>query len=78
MRWFQSLLWLSVASTVVAQSTQGIYDLVQRRLPNHAGSFQFSLVNATQSNSTFDQYTVSTANGKVFVQGNTLSALSSG
>lgn len=79
MRWFQSLLWLSAASSVVAQSTQGIYNLVQRRLPNHADSFQFSLLNVTQSNSTYDQYTVSTApNGKVLVQGNTLSALSTG
>jgi hypothetical protein len=79
MRWFQSLLWLSAASSVVAQSTQGIYNLVQRRLPNHADSFQFSLVNVTQSNSTYDRYTVSTApNGKVLVQGNTLSALSTG
>lgn len=78
MRWFQSLLWLSTASAVVAQSTQGIYDLVQRRLPSHASSFEFSLVNATQTNATYDQYTVSTANGKVLVQGNTLSALSTG
>lgn len=68
---------MSAASALVAQSTRGIYNLVQRRLPNYAGSLQSSLANAS-TNITHDQYTVSTVNGKVFVQGNTLSALSSG
>lgn len=79
MRWSQSLLWLCAASTVVAQSTEGIYKLVQRRLPDHADSFRFTLVNATQTTGSYDQYVVSTAvNGTVMVQGSSLSALSSG
>lgn len=79
MWWFQSLLWLGAASTVVAQSTEGISNLVQRRLPKHADSFRFTLVNATHANSTHDEYIVSTAaNGTVLVQGSSLSALSSG
>lgn len=79
MRWSQSLLWLCAASTVVAQSTHGLYDLVQRRLPNHADSFRFTLVNTTQNTTNYDQYVVSTAlNGTILVQGSSLSALSSG
>lgn len=79
MRWSQSLLWLCAATTAVAQSTQGIYDLVQRRMPNHANSFQFTLTNTTQTAGSYDQYVVSTAaDGTVTVQGSTLSALASG
>jgi alpha-N-acetylglucosaminidase len=79
MQWLKSLLWLCAASTVVAQSTEGISNLVQRRLPKHADSFRFSLVNATQATNTYDKYVVSTtANGTVLVQGSSLSALSSG
>ncbi|KAJ6114723.1 hypothetical protein N7486_000501 [Penicillium sp. IBT 16267x] len=79
MQWLKSLLWLYAASTVVAQSTEGISNLVQRRLPKHADSFRFSLVNATQATNIYDEYVVSTtANGTVLVQGSSLSALSSG
>ena len=79
MRWFKSLLWLSAASTVAAQSTEGISDLLHRRLPKHADNFRFTLVNTTQANNTHDKYVVSTAaNGTVLVQGTSLSALSSG
>ncbi|KAJ5633385.1 hypothetical protein N7490_009724 [Penicillium lividum] len=61
----------------LAQSTQGIYDLVQRRMPQHADSFQFLLDNSTDQS--HDHYVVSTLdNGTVSVQGNSLSALSSG
>ncbi|GFF94021.1 alpha-N-acetylglucosaminidase [Aspergillus udagawae] len=67
-----------------SQSTQGIYNLLQRRMPQHADSFQFSLVNATgvasdDGGQPFDHYVVSTlSNGTVLVEGNSLSALSSG
>lgn len=82
--------WIgAVVSVASAQSssTQGIVDLVKRRLPNHVDNFSFSLINSTtgasfSSNSTKlqnDEYTVSTTrNGTVVVQGNSLSALSSG
>jgi alpha-N-acetylglucosaminidase len=67
-----------------SQSTQGIYNLLQRRMPQHADSFQFSLVNVTgvasdDGDQPFDRYVVSTlSNGTVLVEGNSLSALSSG
>jgi hypothetical protein len=67
-------LWISSA---LSQSTQGIYDLVQRRIPQHADNFQFALVNFTDQG--YDQYIVSSLpNGTVLVEGNTLSALSHG
>lgn len=71
------LLYGLLTGPSLAQSTQGIYDLVQRRMPQHADSFQFSVVNFT--NQLQDHYVVSTLdNGTVSVQGNSLSALSSG
>lgn len=80
MRWSQPLLWLCAALPAVAQSTEGIEDLVKRRMPNHVDNFHFTLVdaNATTSDS-HDSYIVSSApDGKIQVQGNSLSALSSG
>ena len=72
---------LSAGTAASAQSVQGILDLVQRRLPNHVAEFTFSIVNATAA-SPFkynDEYTVSTsANGKILVEGNSLSAISMG
>lgn len=67
--------------------TKGIYDLVRRRIPQHANSFHFSLTNATVGNTIpssatdkpNDQYVISTGlDGKIWIEGNTLSALSSG
>lgn len=73
------LLALFSTSYVVAQSTDGIYNLVKRRLPNHANDFHFSLRNITESSKKYDEFIVSTTvNGKVVVEGNSLSALSSG
>jgi alpha-N-acetylglucosaminidase len=71
---------------VTAQSTQGILDLVRRRLPNHVDNFEFRLFgNGTgqaRSNSTNpanDNYIVSsTRDGKILVEGNSLIALASG
>jgi alpha-N-acetylglucosaminidase len=75
MRWISSLLWL--AALTVAQSTEGISNLVKRRLPNHLAHFQFTL--DTNLEGKYDSYVVTNApDGKVSVKGNTLSALSSG
>lgn len=68
----------------VTQSTQGILDLVARRLPSHVDSFEFRLTANESlpiivSTKTNDVYQVSsTSNGKILVEGNSLSALSSG
>jgi alpha-N-acetylglucosaminidase len=87
MRYLNILVGVLLGATgAVAQypSTEGIYNLVQRRIPQHADSFQFSLVNATltrfsASGRPNDQYVVSTSgDGKVLVEGNSLSALASG
>lgn len=67
-----------------AYSTQGVEDLVRRRLPSHSHDFSFHLVNgsASVSNSTAkqnDHYVVSNgANGTIHVEGNTPIALASG
>lgn len=76
MVWVKALLLGLYASTTFAQSLDGIYDLVRRRMPDHADNFRFSLVDF---NSTNDQFVVSTAaNGTILVQGNSLSAVAYG
>lgn len=70
--------------TATSQPIQGILDLVQRRLPDHVGSFEFRLVG--NENTSFsvttkenDQYSVSsTPDGKILVEGNSLIGLASG
>lgn len=72
----------------VIQSTQGIEDLVRRRLPNHAHDFSFKLVNTTSSSSSTlnstttvqnDHYAVSSGvDGTIQVEGNSPIALASG
>ncbi|GIJ98764.1 hypothetical protein Aspvir_000885 [Aspergillus viridinutans] len=77
MVWVKTLLWGLCASTTFAQSLDGIYDLVRRRMPKHVDSFRFSLVDFNSTHN--DQFVVSTAaNGTILVQGNSLSALSYG
>jgi alpha-N-acetylglucosaminidase len=67
-----------------AEYAQGIYDLVRRRMPQHADSFQFSLLDTVQNppdhtDQVTDQYIISTPqNGTVLIEGNSLSALSYG
>jgi alpha-N-acetylglucosaminidase len=80
-----SSLWIWAACLVfgvATQSTQGILDLVQRRLPSHVNDFEFQLIANGTGNGTKlvnDNYIVSsTSDGKILVEGNSLSALSSG
>jgi len=76
----------AIATAVTVVSAQcpnvtGISDLVKRRLSNHVNDFTFVLTNTStpRNSSAYDAYTVSTpTNGTVVVQGNTLSALSTG
>lgn len=69
-----------VANAATDVSTTGVEALVKRRLPQHAGSFQFELVNvSTSASKGNDTYAVSSSeDGKIVVQGNSLSALLSG
>ena len=65
--------------TAHKHSTRGIYKLVQRRMPLHANRFEFSLVDFIQNGSDYDQYLISsTPNGKVRIEGTTLSAIAYG
>ncbi|KAK8159875.1 putative alpha-N-acetylglucosaminidase [Phyllosticta citribraziliensis] len=78
-----SVVWLStVAAAVVSATTgttQGLVDLVTRRLPDHAADFHFVISNQTANSPGYDHYSVSTpATGQVKIESNSLSGLASG
>ncbi|TAQ86005.1 hypothetical protein B7494_g5668 [Chlorociboria aeruginascens] len=81
---FYILISVNFLALGFTRSTQGIRDLVKRRLPNHVDCFTFLL--SKPSNSSFstkelqnDNYVVSsTADSKIQVLGNTPIALASG
>jgi alpha-N-acetylglucosaminidase len=83
---FLSSLWIWAAACLIhkvaTQSTQGILDLVERRLLNHVDDFEFGFLANGTGNSTKpsnDYYIISsTTDGKILVEGNSLSALASG
>jgi alpha-N-acetylglucosaminidase len=78
MRWIKLLLWFCLASAA-AQSTEGLYSLVKRLLPNHVDHFRFTLDADFGDSDGYDQFLVQSAhNGTILVHGNSLSALSSG
>ncbi|KAK5996206.1 Alpha-N-acetylglucosaminidase [Cladobotryum mycophilum] len=87
MRLLNLLTWASAVAHVTAAvirplavhgpSTAGVEALVRRRLPQHADAFEFTLVDGHDDND--ESYIVkSSGDGKVHVQGTTLSALLSG
>ncbi|KAI3325998.1 glycoside hydrolase family 89 protein [Xylariaceae sp. AK1471] len=91
MRASNLIAWVFATGVVAIQttaSTVGVESLVQRRLPQHAKSFQFEVVDATNATQTEteaetervnDSYIVSsTSDGKILVQGNTVGALFAG
>jgi hypothetical protein len=74
---------LALGWTVAATaSTQGLYDLVKRHLPTHCEDFVFVLEDfvspSNASDLTNDKYTISGLDGSITIQGNSLSALSTG
>ncbi|KAK7523799.1 putative alpha-N-acetylglucosaminidase [Phyllosticta citriasiana] len=73
---------LAVAAAIVLTATgttQGLVDLVTRRIPDHAADFQFVLSNQTTNSSGYDHYAVSTpANGQVKIESSSLSGLANG
>ncbi|KAF2180635.1 glycoside hydrolase family 89 protein [Zopfia rhizophila CBS 207.26] len=73
-----ALLW--AATALAATSTQGLYDLVKRRVASHCKDFVFILEDTDNSSElTNDEYTISTAtDGSIAIQGNSLSALATG
>ncbi|KAJ4360072.1 uncharacterized protein N0V89_000631 [Didymosphaeria variabile] len=72
----------SVCAITAAASTQGLYDLIERRLPGHAQDFAFDLNETLQRNETSrqnDHYTITAAsNGSISISGNSVSALATG
>ncbi|KAE8415222.1 hypothetical protein BDV36DRAFT_227068 [Aspergillus pseudocaelatus] len=76
-------LLLTTAAVSRQHPTQGIIDLVRRRLPDQVDNFVFSLNSSAPKSSTGnrdrDLYTVSTqTNGSILVEGNSRSALAAG
>lgn len=86
MQFSNLLIWgLATVSTTTAQSTDGIVNLVKRRIPAHVDDFMFQLTGnqtgpiTSATNATNDHYTVSSiAPGKIQIEGNSLIALASG
>jgi len=79
MKWINPLLWLFAASIVRAQSIDGIYNLLKRRIPDHVDSFRFTLDPQFTNGEGYDHFVVQSAtNGTILVHGNTLSALLTG
>ena len=79
------LLWVSAAFAAgLTASTDGIINLVKRRLPDHVDDFEFRLIgNVAEFPLTgqpaIDEYSVSsTLDGKILVEGNSPIALASG
>lgn len=60
-------------------STEGINDLIQRRMPHHTGCFELLLIDSFANSSGHDQYIISsTSTGKVLIEGITPIAIASG
>lgn len=76
---FVSLFTL-VVHAAQDHSTEGITRLLERRLPNHVDDFEFSLTDPvrTPDNWTNDEFTVTSSEGKIHIQGNSLSGITQG
>lgn len=78
------LLWASAALASITASTDGVRNLVKRRLPDHIDDFKFRLTGDTveypiTGQPPIDNYVVSsTTDGKILVEGNSPIALASG
>lgn len=71
----------AAASSTTTPSTDGVAAFIKRRLPDHADSFEVSITKAAEASAaTNDAYTVSTSrtNGKIQIQGTSLSAVMQG
>jgi alpha-N-acetylglucosaminidase len=73
---------LCAAVAAAAASTEGLYSLVERRLPGRSQDFAFELSEALHANGTApqnDHYTISTtSNGSIAISGSSVSALATG
>jgi alpha-N-acetylglucosaminidase len=73
-------LWACIWTSALTTSTDGLYSLIERRLPSHRGQIEFHLEEAdNDSAAQNDNYAISTAsNGSILVSGNSLSSLNAG
>lgn len=75
------LFWFAVG---VVASTDGVINLLKRRLPEYVDDFTFSLTAnltkpfASGTKAVNDQYVISSVEGKIFIEGNSPIALASG
>lgn len=83
-QWLLLLLIFAITFNVIvqaeaAQSTQGLVELLKRRLPAHVNDFEFKIRGNHTLGATNDDYSVSqTCTGVILVEGNSLSALATG
>lgn len=72
----------SICAIAAGASTQGLYNLIERRLPGHSPDFSFVLNETLHLNETTrqnDYFTIGTSsNGSITVTGNSVSALATG
>ncbi|EJD43816.1 putative alpha-N-acetylglucosaminidase [Auricularia subglabra TFB-10046 SS5] len=69
----------AAVSAASSPGTQGLVDLVQRRIPLHARDFDFVLSTAPSNATGYDAYTVSTLSlGRVRIESDSLSGLATG
>ncbi|ESZ94395.1 hypothetical protein SBOR_5188 [Sclerotinia borealis F-4128] len=74
-----AMIFNVIVQAEAAQSTQGLVDLLHRRLPAHVDDFKFQIRRNHTLGVTNDEYVVSqTSRGMILVEGNSLSALASG
>ncbi|KAI0150826.1 glycoside hydrolase family 89 protein [Xylariaceae sp. FL1272] len=84
--WTFALAAVAALINVPQSATSGVEGLLERRLPQHAASFQFAIEDAADANATEsvieranDKYHVSsTDHGKILVKGNSVGALLAG
>ncbi|KAF2732983.1 putative alpha-N-acetylglucosaminidase [Polyplosphaeria fusca] len=80
------IFWIGLAlgweTISAATSVQGLYDLLDRRIPGHKDDFTFVLNEtarpANASSRPNDGFTVASSNGTIVISGNSISALATG
>ncbi|KAF7914792.1 hypothetical protein BELL_0622g00020 [Botrytis elliptica] len=76
---FSSTILTDFVKATTKQSTQGLINLLERRLPAHVNDFEFQIHGNHTLGVTNDEYALSqTAAGKILIEGNSLSGIATG
>ncbi|KAF5868365.1 putative alpha-n- protein [Botrytis fragariae] len=76
---FSSTILIVFVKATTTQSTQGLINLLKRRLPAHVDDFEFQIQGNHTLGVTHDEYVVSqTVAGKILIEGNSISGIASG